>query len=254
MKKPIITLEERRKVQLAMLREVDAFCRANGIRYSLAYGTLLGAVRHKGFIPWDDDMDIMMPLPDLLRFKKEFRSDIAEYGDVDNQAYYEFPHSKVVHKLSYHQSGLVVKTYGINIDLYPVLGLPGTKEEIDSFFKGAQDILRRRKLLMKWRNRIVRTIPIRSIPLYYRYQIKYRDYPYDNSNYHFCFGGELEWRNIYDFDLFENVIDLPFEGEKFMAISCYDTFLTQFYGDYMTPPPENQRHPYHGGGSDLRWW
>ena len=63
-----LSLEEKRKIQLSMLDEVDAFCRKNSIRYSLACGTLLGAIRHKGFIPWDDDMDIVMPEPDFLRF------------------------------------------------------------------------------------------------------------------------------------------------------------------------------------------
>ena len=65
-----ITLEERKQIQLRMLIEIDAFCRKHNIRYSLAYGTLIGAIRHKGFIPWDDDVDIMMPLPDMLRFKE----------------------------------------------------------------------------------------------------------------------------------------------------------------------------------------
>ena len=55
-----ISFEEKRSIQLEMLKEIDAFCRNNGIKYSLAFGTLLGAIRHKGFIPWDDDIDIMM--------------------------------------------------------------------------------------------------------------------------------------------------------------------------------------------------
>lgn len=70
-----ITLEERKQIQLRMLIEIDAFCRKHNIRYSLAYGTLIGAIRHKGFIPWDDDVDIMMPLPDMLRFKELFKSE-----------------------------------------------------------------------------------------------------------------------------------------------------------------------------------
>ena len=78
-----ISFEEKKRIQLEMLDEIDAFCRANNIRYSIAFGTLLGAVRHKGFIPWDDDVDIMMPLPDLMRFKQMFKSNTIDYLDVD---------------------------------------------------------------------------------------------------------------------------------------------------------------------------
>lgn len=251
MRKQAISLEDKRRIQLVMLKEVDAFCRKNSIRYSLAFGTLLGAVRHKGFIPWDDDMDIMMPLPDMIRFKQEFKSDNVQYCDIDTQKYYSYSHSKLVDTHTYSQNGVILKGHGIDIDLYPILGLPQTEDEINVFFKKARVIMNKRLWLMKWRGRIIRRLPIKNIPLYSRYQRLYHDflfrYPYGVSKYYFCYGGGLHWRNVYDFDIFEKLIDLPFEGEKFMAISCYDEFLTHFYGDYMTPPPENQRHPYHGG-------
>ena len=65
-----ISIEEIKKIETDILDEVVAFCNQNGLRYFLAYGTLLGAVRHKGFIPWDDDIDIHMPRPDYERFLK----------------------------------------------------------------------------------------------------------------------------------------------------------------------------------------
>ena len=67
-----LTKPQIHSVLLEILKEVDSFCKEKGLRYSMAYGTLLGAVRHKGFIPWDDDIDILMPRPDFERFVTEF--------------------------------------------------------------------------------------------------------------------------------------------------------------------------------------
>lgn len=68
-----ITTHELRKIQIEILKSIHNYCQENNLRYSLAYGTLLGAVRHKGFIPWDDDIDIMMPRPDYEQFLKGYR-------------------------------------------------------------------------------------------------------------------------------------------------------------------------------------
>ena len=65
-----LTIEEHKKLALDILIDVADFCEKNGIRYFLAYGTLIGAIRHKGYIPWDDDIDIMIPRPDYDKFLK----------------------------------------------------------------------------------------------------------------------------------------------------------------------------------------
>ena len=103
MKKKEITFEERKTIQLEMLKEIDAFCKENKIRYSLAFGTLLGAVRHKGFIPWDDDVDIIMPLPDMLKLKETFRSESIEYCDGETSKYYSYAFSRLVNKKTYRK-------------------------------------------------------------------------------------------------------------------------------------------------------
>ena len=75
-----ISFEKQKEIQLEMLKEIDYFCKHNSIRYSLAFGTLLGAIRHKGYIPWDDDVDIMMPYPDLIKLKRLFSSEKISKG------------------------------------------------------------------------------------------------------------------------------------------------------------------------------
>lgn len=247
-----LTLKERKEIQLKMLDEIDAFCRANKIRYSIAFGTLLGAVRHKGFIPWDDDVDIMMPISDLAKFKTLFKSEQIEYLDVDTNSEYEFEFSRLAYKQTFSKRGLVFKSYGISIDLYVMIGLP---EESISFFNNYVCLDKMRKKFILLRNRAVRVLPIKTIPLFSWIQRKCRNYlfnesvEYNSSRSFYIIAGPLYMKDMmtYDRDLFASIIDIQFEGRKYMAISDWDYFLHLRYGDYMQLPPEDERVPYHGG-------
>jgi len=247
-----ITLEERKNIQLEMLDEIDAFCNANDIRYSIAFGTLLGAIRHKGFIPWDDDVDIMMPLPDLLKFKENFKSEKLSYIDVDMSPKYGFAFSRIAHNASYNKEGLTSKTYGICIDLYILIGLPN---EYSSFFKELKPLFCNRINMMKIRSRFIHHLPITNIPFYSYIQKKYRDYffnkciVYKEATTFYIIAGPLNLKEkmIYNRDLFIKTEKVQFENRRYMAISDWDYFLSLRYGDYMQLPPEHQRHPYHGG-------
>lgn len=246
-----ITLEEKKQIQLQMLIEIDEFCRKHNIRYSLAYGTLIGAIRHKGFIPWDDDVDIMMPLPDMLRFKEIFRSASMRYLDVDTDANYQYSFSRIANTQTFNKDGIVSTGYGVCIDLYPVLGLPHDIESVELFFKEAKPKRERHSCLIRMKSILMRYFPIKNIPGFNREMKRYRDFlfqfPYEKTRFFFTHGGELEMRNVHDFDLFEKITDVSFEGHVFMSIFRYDDFLRRFYGDYMQLPPEDQRIPYHGG-------
>lgn len=253
-----ITLEERKLVQLEMLKEIDAFCRLNDIRYSLAFGTLLGAVRHKGFIPWDDDVDIMMPLPDMLRFKELFRSQTMKYYDLDNDKYFQYSFARIANTLTYKRTGLICKSYGICIDLYPVVALPSDEEALTLYFNEARKLEKITDWLNKWRSRAIRYLPVTNIPFFRSSVRKLTNhlrysYKFDNAKRYYIIAGPIDLYHTmtYDFDMFSNTIEMEFEGIRFMAISEYDKFLSLRYGDYMTPPPEDQRRPYHNG--DYYW-
>lgn len=251
-KKPI-SLEERKTVQLEMLKEIDAFCRANDIRYSLAFGTLLGAIRHKGFIPWDDDVDIMMPLPDMLRFKELFQSKTMVYCDVDTEKNYEFPFSRIANINTYSKIGMLAKSYGICIDLYPMITIPEDHREQELFFFEADRLITKRLNYIKWRSMAIQYLPIKTIPGFHRAIKKYRDYLFNAVEFgmtdtYYIVAGPLNLREkmTYFFDLFEDIIDVNFEDGIFKSVAKYDRYLTMRYGDYMQLPPENERHPYHG--------
>lgn len=254
-KRKQISLEEKKSIQLEMLKEIDAFCRNNNIKYSLAFGTLIGAVRHKGFIPWDDDVDIMMPLPDMLRFRSLFHSEKLRFCDVENEKHYEFPFSRIVHVDTYNQKGLIYKEYGICIDTYPIISLSSDVTQQEKYFETAAKINKMRSSFMLWRNRIIRFFPVSSIPGHDAVQKYYRNHllntcpPYGSTGVYYAVAGPLSIRNrtTYDRDIFIELIDLEFEGFKFECIKDYDYFLRLMYGDYMQLPPEEDRHPYHGG-------
>ena len=252
--KRLVSRDEQRRIQMDMLIEIDAFCKEKGIRYSLAFGTLLGAIRHKGFIPWDDDVDIMMPVDDMMRFKSCFHSDRMKYCDVDTEKHFEYAFSRIADTRTYNERGIIDKSYGVCIDLYPVVPVPSSESERDSFFSNAEKLLKIRLSAMSLKSLACRCLPIRTIPGFDRIVRKYHDFLLYPSvslpfEYYYIIAGHIALRNkmTYDFDLFDSLVDVPFEEYLFKATSHYDQFLTLRYGDYMTPPPLTERVPYHGG-------
>lgn len=252
-----ISLEERKHIQLEMLDELQEFCDHNGICYSLAYGTLIGAIRHKGFIPWDDDVDIMIPLPDMIRLKQAFASKNIKYCDVDTEKHYDYGFSRLAYKNTYDKTGLISRQYGVNIDVYPVISVADSIEERDKFFARGEILLNKRLNFIKWKKRVITHLPISTIPFFGKSIRDYRDHmlnnaePYGSTNHYFVFSGSLNKKErercIYRFDLFESIIKVDFEGLKLNSIGRFHDFLTFYYGDYMQLPPESERHPYHGG-------
>ena len=243
--------EQRRNLQLQILDEIDELCKQNGIKYSLAYGTLLGAVRHHGFIPWDDDVDIMMPYHDMIKFKECLNSELIEFIDADNNNQFEWFFSRIASKKTYSKPGKYIQSYGVNVDLYPIVNVLDDERIIDNYLIEGQRLNALANNSIKWQRRAAKYLSLKTIPTFRHNVLKLRAHVYqykdESSSIFFSTGGSFKRFNIFDFDFFNELDNIVFEGRQYSAIKEFDKYLSQIYGEYMTPPPEDKRIPYHGG-------
>lgn len=237
---------------LEMLKDIADICEKNNIKYSLSDGTLLGAVRHNGFIPWDDDIDIMMEWDEYVKFIK-----IApiEFGDkyflqnCKTEKEYWLPWSKV---RANNTTSMPKKDFkwnihwGICIDVFPVIGMDKDsidKQEriysfnnmllMDKYIEATDDTYSFTK-----KQRFLYSIPrgIRRLI----YKLLEKKYIKGLGNSKWCC--ELcRLRRLYPKSIFHDYTVIRFEDRDFMAIKDYDTYLKIQYGDYMTPPPVDEQ-------------
>ncbi len=254
-----IGLEERKKLQLDILANVASFCERHGITYFLSSGTLIGAVRHQGYIPWDDDIDIMMPRPDYERFAKEYHSDIYEFMDMNKDVAFPYVLAKVVDtRTRLQEAGRKYERMGVHVDVFPLDGLPSGLFSCKwhLFLLGRLIYARSIKniVIKDCRNRFkqicyaVYKIFLRLFSQKWltekilRLQMKYN---WQTAEYVSSLGsstervrGKKEW--------FEKGIRTAFEEYYFQIPIGYDSWLRLIYGDYMKLPPEEKRVIGHG--------
>jgi lipopolysaccharide cholinephosphotransferase len=236
-----------KKVELRMLRILDRICKTHDISYCLAYGTLLGAVRHKGFIPWDDDIDVHMPLEDWKRFtaiaKRELPEDIGLYFGADTQCGF----GKLVDKKSYYLDETVKfdlgrMPSGIFIDIFPL-----RRYKSATFYERLKKVIRHAKL---------KSLPVGRLTFinllkkwFWKLLCLTLLYPLDYLNSSItgkwtgeplCLWGGVKILPDYPFP----VSHVMFEGFEFPAPKNPDQYLRAVYGDYMTLPPLEKRHTH----------
>lgn len=242
-----LSLDEVKKRQIRMLEIFDKFCRAHEIPYFLSYGTLLGAIRHKGYIPWDDDVDVMVPRPYINQLVHSFNDYNYSLLSVENCPNYDFPYPRIVDNSTFSKIGPKAKIYGINIDIYPIDAYPNDKKEEIEYRNKIYKAKKLRLFVLKWLKRLVARIPIPYWPVARPFVRKHEkalasaDYQLANKVHVF----QLETEPL-EKSLFEERVEVEFEGRKYFAPKNWDAVLRNWYGDYMQLPPEDKRHPYHG--------
>ncbi len=259
-----LTKEELCNVQVEVMEKFAAFCRENGLHYSLAAGTLIGAARHRGFIPWDDDVDIYMGRADYQKALQllakspspEFKT--CTYATLEN---YPYPFAKI----SDTRTKLVENGYsydiGVYIDLFPIDAVPdGRFGALKTKFFFALARLARLAGNLKsgayYRARseksFVKFLLFRSFlfvcprNLIFAAFDKFAAAQWSNPTKKAC---DVLWGNgiagAFDRRGMESFVKLDFEGRKFDAMSAYKEYLENTYGDYMTPPPPQARASVH---------
>lgn len=241
-----------------MLEALQTFCEANNIRFYMAGGTLLGAVRHQGFIPWDDDVDLMIPRPDYERLVREFKHDryVISSCEVDGEYLNPFGRMWDTHT-SLIFDHFMEREIGVFIDLFAIDGYP---EDDAEALRYSQKLYKKR-MNINWKMaRYFQTndpnffkacftkLRMRKSANYYsnRYNEYVKRLPYEGSAY---VGVTTTTVNIMKErnprSIYENTVYLPFGRLKLPSIGGYDHYLKHLYGDYMQLPPEDERITTH---------
>ena len=256
--KPITEIEEMKRIELDIMRSVHDFCIANHIAYFLSHGSLLGAVRHKGFIPWDDDIDVFMPRGDYERFCRLFPQVEHQLNlklvNSETAPYYGRPMSKVFDT----RTVLIEPNYvgddpiGINIDLWPLDGLPLTEKARKKHLKTIkvlQMMLYGRVVRMKACKGIAQKAahlvlsPLSSHAIVRRINRTLNKYDYATSPKITC--AVDPYKKCYSKEWFDHAVLSDFEDEQFLIPVGAHYILSAIYGEYMILPPKEDQIPHH---------
>ncbi|WP_294373421.1 phosphorylcholine transferase LicD [uncultured Clostridium sp.] len=267
-----LNLRDAQLLMVDILKEVHKICERHGLKYFLDGGTLIGAVRHKGFIPWDDDVDIGMPRKDYEKFIDIAKKELPDYlflQTFETDEYYDI--YQVPCKVRYNGTLLIEKNIaennkmhnGLFIDVFPYDSLPKKrwvyKLQRTLSYNVLKSFIRIRekpeKLSAKNRitftfYRIVRAIfPYKRRKKFFDFLVSWNDV---NSPY-MGYGLDTVWSEyIYKKEDYFELQKLEFEGNYFYAPKNYDAILTQLYGDYMTLPKEEDRQWHAKGIKKLK--
>ena len=257
-------LRELQIAELDSLNHFDNFCRKHGLTYYLCGGCLIGSIRTKSFVPWDDDIDVLMPRPDYEQFlrlyKEHNKSERFVLLDADKDNTYGNIFAVVAdtdHTLIKEYQKDMDMPHGIPLDIFPIDGLAPNKAGryvqymwtmIYSLFRSGI-VPKNQGGLLSFGSRLL-------LGIFRGKNIRYKIWKFAEkrmSRYNFetsenvaelC-AGFYFMKKIYPRSIYDGVVEVEFEGRKYLAMKNYDEYLKIPFGDYMKLPPEEKRIAHH---------
>ena len=262
-----IGVEEMRRIQLDMLDALTSFCDAHGLTYYLSGGTLLGAVRHKGYIPWDDDIDVNMPRPDYERLKALSGCRLNDHLEIAS------PEGPIEHStsfprvcdtryvlLSHAKDGKSPYYTNLFIDIFPIEGLPTNLKRVRLHYYRTKAMITMRKLayfkgplsgkpgFFKAARYVARPFArLFGYRFWNRRLLKLaKKYKYDECAYVGVVSGYVHTMEEYiEREGYGTPTKVEFEGKTYNAPANTDKYLSNLYGDYMKLPPAEEQVAHH---------
>lgn len=256
----IKSLKEIQKIQVDTLRYIHKICEENNLSYFLCGGSLIGAIREHGFIPWDDDMDILMSRADYERLAKTINADKSSPYKMltcTNSIYYYYAFGKVTDtRTIWKRKGYrKTKGLGVHVDVFPYDGLPEGRKNIEKYLKRIKTY---RAVIDAMETESSKKIPgynfftglaAKSAAIYINFLA--RQYKVENSKLVACSVAGFGKKEIIRREAYADRILWDFDKEKFYVPIGYHEYLTNMFRDYMTPPSVTQRKSPHGVQA---WW
>ena len=245
-----LKLEEIQGILLDIMTDIDSFCRENNIRYIISSGTLLGAVRHKGFIPWDDDADMFMPREDFDRFVKIYKGRKYHllYNTRNEKEFFAAAYAKISDPGTANAAEKKSRCrYGVNVDIFPLDSVPEDPKLRQDYM---HKVMRLHNRLYFRQKRFLGSNYLRTIPVFIhsldwwwnKVDSLIRRGGFDDSPLVAHIVGTCNYRTVFPKSWLDNLKDIEFAGRSFMTLSDTDSYLRMVYGDYMTPPALKDRN------------
>lgn len=250
-----LTLEETKEIQCRLLQDVADYCEEEGLTYFLAYGTLIGAVRHNGFIPWDDDIDIAMPRSDYDKFVRTFnqRNSNSRVIDPRIDKDYGISFAKVydnrtwLNEFKYHR-----EKYGVYIDVFPVEGVRSKCQvyiarKLSRLMHAKKANFADRSVFKNFSNIVIKffLLPFSVQTMLHIADWNARRCPFKTTPQASVLFETYGWREVVDTGVFEQTLLHEFEGRMYRIPVGYDKWLSSIYGDYMQLPPKEHQVGHH---------